>query len=144
MQSTVALLAVAPLGAPDSPVAHRTVRWIIAKRCLRNPKLKSSHLYGPGAPDTVRCATGQSGAPDQGTSSVYFSPFFLNPNLIFYWFVLNLYAPMEYIIYSKLVSPIICVGYSTTKIIYRKRLTLFPFQSPPFWWLMPTQTKANI
>jgi hypothetical protein len=23
-------------------------------------------------------------------------------------------------------------------------LTLFPFQSPPFWWLMPTQTKANI
>jgi hypothetical protein len=32
---------------------------------------------------------------------------------------------------------------STTKISYRKWLTLFPFQSPPFWWLMPTQTKAN-
>jgi hypothetical protein len=32
---------------------------------------------------------------------------------------------------------------STTKINYRKWLTLFPFQSPPFWWLMPTQTKAN-
>jgi hypothetical protein len=26
LQTTVALLAVAPLGAPDSPVAHRTVR----------------------------------------------------------------------------------------------------------------------
>jgi hypothetical protein len=25
VQSTVALVAVAPLGAPDSPVAHRTV-----------------------------------------------------------------------------------------------------------------------
>jgi hypothetical protein len=24
-------------------------------------------LYGPGAPDTVRWHTGQSGAPDQGT-----------------------------------------------------------------------------
>ena len=33
---------------------------------------------------------------------------------------------------------------STTKINYRKWLTQFPFQSPPFWWLMPTQTKANI
>jgi hypothetical protein len=26
LQMTVALLAVAPIGAPDSPVAHRTVR----------------------------------------------------------------------------------------------------------------------
>jgi hypothetical protein len=26
LQTTVALLAVAPLGAPDSPVAHQTVR----------------------------------------------------------------------------------------------------------------------
>jgi hypothetical protein len=26
LQTTIALLAVAPLGAPDSPVAHRTVR----------------------------------------------------------------------------------------------------------------------
>jgi hypothetical protein len=49
--------------------------------------------------------------------------------LIFYWFVLNLYAPVEYIISSKLVSPIICVGHSTTKIIYRKRLNLFPFHN---------------
>jgi hypothetical protein len=27
----------------------------------------SLDLYGPGAPDTVRWHTGQSGAPDQGT-----------------------------------------------------------------------------
>jgi hypothetical protein len=64
---------------------------------------------------TVRCIR-------PGHTSVSFAPFFLNPNLIFYWFVLNLYAPVEYIIYSKLVSLIICVGHSTTKIIYRKRL----------------------
>ena len=36
------------------------------------------------------------------------------------------------------------LGNSTTKIHIGKGLTLFPFQSPPFWWLMPTQTKANI
>jgi hypothetical protein len=59
--------AVAPLGAPDSPVAHRTVRWIIAEWRWRNPKMKSSEVYGPGAPDTVRWHTGQSDAPDQGT-----------------------------------------------------------------------------
>jgi hypothetical protein len=29
--------------------------------------VKSLDLYGPGAPDTVRWHTGQSGAPDQGT-----------------------------------------------------------------------------
>jgi hypothetical protein len=33
---------------------------------------------------------------------------------------------------------------STTKIDYRKWLSSFSFQSPPFWWLMPTQNKANI
>jgi hypothetical protein len=52
-------------GAPDSPVAHRTVRWIIAKRGLRNPKVKSLKSFGPGAPSTVRWHTEQSGAPDQ-------------------------------------------------------------------------------
>jgi hypothetical protein len=79
LQLTVALVAVAPLGAPDSPVAHRTVRWIIAEHCLRNPKVASSQLYGPGAPDTVRWHTGQSGAPDQGTLG-FFAPLVLNPN----------------------------------------------------------------
>jgi hypothetical protein len=73
LQSTVALVAVAPLGAPDSPVAHRTVWWIIAERVLRNPKVTSLELYGPGAPDTVRWHTEQSGAPDQGTLQFFCS-----------------------------------------------------------------------
>jgi hypothetical protein len=34
---------------------------------LPNPKVKSSELYGPGAPDTVRWHTRQSGALGQGT-----------------------------------------------------------------------------
>ena len=45
---------------------------------------------------------------------------------------------------DKLVSPRGLCWTSTTKIDYRKWLSPFPFQSPPFWWLMPTQTKANI
>jgi hypothetical protein len=50
-----------------APLAHRTVRWIIAERLSRNPKVKSSTCTVPGAPDTVRWHTGQSGAPDQGS-----------------------------------------------------------------------------
>jgi hypothetical protein len=50
-----------------APLVHRTVQWIIAERGLINLKVKSSESYGPGAPDNVRCHTGQSGVPDQGT-----------------------------------------------------------------------------
>jgi hypothetical protein len=50
-----------------APLAHRTVRWIIAELLSRNPKVKSSTCTVPGAPDTVRWHTGQSGAPDQGS-----------------------------------------------------------------------------
>jgi hypothetical protein len=53
-------------------------------------------LYGPGAPDTVWCHTGQSGAPDQSTLG-FFAPLYLNPFLNIYWFVLNLYAPVDHI-----------------------------------------------
>jgi hypothetical protein len=44
---------------------------------------------------------------------------------------------------GKLVSPYGLWWTSNTKIDYRKWLNPFPFQSPLFWWLMPTQTKAN-
>jgi hypothetical protein len=143
LQSTVALGSLYSAGTPNSPVAHRTIRWIIAERSLRNPRVASLRLYGPGAPDTVRWRTGQSGAPDQGTLS-FFAPLYLNPifNLLLVCVeplctcrTYNLEQTSQFIIY---------VGHSTTKIIYRKRLTLFPFQSPPFWWLIPTETNANI
>jgi hypothetical protein len=50
-----------------APLAHRTVWWIIAERGLRNLKVKSLKSIHPGAPNTVRWHTGQSGAPDQGS-----------------------------------------------------------------------------
>jgi hypothetical protein len=40
----LALLAVAPHGTPDSPVLHRTVRWIIAEWHSKNSKVASSEL----------------------------------------------------------------------------------------------------
>jgi hypothetical protein len=43
--------------------------------------------------------------------------------------VLNLYAPIEYIIYSKLVSPIFVLGIQPPKSFIRKGLTLLPFHS---------------
>jgi hypothetical protein len=45
------------------PLAHRTVRWIVVVR--RQTFFESSLFSGnqPGAPDTVRCTTGQSGVP---------------------------------------------------------------------------------
>jgi hypothetical protein len=46
--------------APDSPVNYREVP-------LKIPEGVEFSLKSPGAPDTVRWCTGQSGAPDQGT-----------------------------------------------------------------------------
>jgi hypothetical protein len=46
-------------GAPDSPVNY-------SEASLRIPEDAKFGLTSPGAPDTVRWHTGQSGAPDQG------------------------------------------------------------------------------
>jgi hypothetical protein len=46
-------------GAPDSPVNY-------SEAPLRIPKGEEFSLESPGALDTVRWHTGQSGAPDQG------------------------------------------------------------------------------
>jgi hypothetical protein len=41
LNSTVALATIAPLGTPDSPVLHQTVRWIIAEWLPEFPKVAS-------------------------------------------------------------------------------------------------------
>jgi hypothetical protein len=53
LQTTVGVDSRCSAGTPDSPVLHRTVRWIIAERLPENPKLASSEWIHPGAPDTV-------------------------------------------------------------------------------------------
>jgi hypothetical protein len=47
-------------------------------------------VESPGAPDTVRCATGQSGAPDQGAFGMPLA-LYIEPNFgLFNWLVVNL------------------------------------------------------
>jgi hypothetical protein len=67
---------------PDSPVLHRTVRWIIAEWLPENLKLASwswstlvHRTLSGGAQDTVRWHTGQSGALDQGSLRLSFALF---------------------------------------------------------------------
>jgi hypothetical protein len=91
VQSTVALVAVAPLGAPDSPVNYNGVR-------LEKPEAEEFRLYGPWctghcsvAHRTVHCAR-------PGQPSVSFAPFSLNPNLFFLLVCVEPLAPVEHII----------------------------------------------
>jgi hypothetical protein len=42
-------------GSSDSPMAHRTVRWIIAEHALEFPRVAASRGRLPGTPDSVRC-----------------------------------------------------------------------------------------
>jgi hypothetical protein len=83
-------------------------------RCAEEPLLHWCTGQSGGTPDSpVNCSGATQEKPktaefdpvrswcighcDQGTLS-FFAPLFLNPFSIFYWFVLNLYAFVEYII----------------------------------------------
>jgi hypothetical protein len=78
-------------GAPDSPVAHRTVWWIIAELRLENPRLRSLSwftlvhrtLFG-GTPDSLVHQT-------RAHFGFLFAPFFWSLTCSFDWFVLNLW-----------------------------------------------------
>jgi hypothetical protein len=90
LQSSAALDSHCLTGAPDSPVAHRTIWWIIAESAWRSPRVASWTLYGPGAPDS----------PVRQTRAHLVSLLLCiwTLSLIFYWFVLNLYAPIDHIL----------------------------------------------
>ena len=90
-------------GAPDSPVNY-------SEAPLRIPEGVEFSLKSPGAPDTVRWHTGQSGAPDQGCLRLSLA-LFVEPNSwSFYWLSVNLWHLYNLYTRAKLVSPIICVG----------------------------------
>jgi hypothetical protein len=70
--------------APDSPVNY-------SEAALRIPEGEVFSLESPGAPDTVRWHTGQSGAPDQGTLQLSLALFVEPFSLSFYWPFVNLW-----------------------------------------------------
>jgi hypothetical protein len=73
----LAMLVVAPL-------AHRTVRWIIAESHFQKPEAEQFEWIHPGAPDTVRCAR-------PGLPRFLLLLFIWTLSWTFYWFVLNLW-----------------------------------------------------
>jgi hypothetical protein len=75
----------------DSPVNYSGVA----------PRIPEGGKFGvgfPGARDTVRWHTGQSGAPDQGCLWVVFCSLYLNPFLVFLLVCCEPLAPVERII----------------------------------------------
>jgi hypothetical protein len=68
LKSTVGAVAVTPLGTPDSPMNYSGGQF----QKLEGGKFG---VVLPGAPDTVRWCTGQSGAPDQGSLRLSFALF---------------------------------------------------------------------
>jgi hypothetical protein len=86
----LAQVAVAPFGTPDSPVLHRTVRWIIAEWLPKITKVASLELISL-VHRIVRCAR-------PGQPLVVFCSFYLNLFLDFLLVCVEPLAPVELII----------------------------------------------
>ena len=87
---------------------------------LKIPEGEEFSVDSPGAPDTVRWCTGQSGAPDQGAFGCPFAPLFEPFLLIFLLAYGEPLVPVELINLGKLVSPIICVWQFNHQNQFRK------------------------
>jgi hypothetical protein len=69
-------VALATVGSPDSPVYHRTVRYIIAVRRQTFPESGLFTGVQPGAPDSPVCQTEQSfGCTEPRLFAIVFSLF---------------------------------------------------------------------
>jgi hypothetical protein len=84
LQTTVGAVSRYSAGTPDSPMNYSGV-------APRKPEASKLELIHPGAPDTVRWHTGQSGAPDQGSLRLSFALFIWTLSWTFYLFVLTLW-----------------------------------------------------
>ena len=69
---------------PDSPVKYSGAP-------LDFPEGEEFSVKSPGAPDTVRWCTGQSGAPDQGCLRLPLALFVEPISWSFHWLIVNLW-----------------------------------------------------
>jgi hypothetical protein len=113
------LLAITPLGTPDSPVNYSGV-------APQNPEASELEGIHPSAPDTVRWCTRQSMCQTRAAFGCLLI-FLFEPFLDFLLVCVEPLAPIELIIWSKLVSPIICVGQFNHQNHLGKGVSLFPF-----------------
>jgi hypothetical protein len=91
-------------GTPDSPVWHQTLSGAspdspvnYSGAASHFPEGEKFSVECPGAPDTVRWHTGQSGVPDQGAFWDVFSSLSLNPSLVFLLVCCEPLAPVKLI-----------------------------------------------
>jgi hypothetical protein len=71
---------------------HPTCPVNYSEALLKIPEGVKLGVEFPGAPDTVRWCTGQSGAPDQGCLRLSLALFFVEPiSWSFYWLSVNLW-----------------------------------------------------
>jgi hypothetical protein len=92
-----------------APLAHRTVRWIIAEGAMEFPRVAGWYLYGPGAPDSPVCQFAAH------LSS--FAPTKLCPWLVFFLGLCWTLCTCNTWIIDKLVSTCVCVDYQPPKLI---------------------------
>jgi hypothetical protein len=119
------------LGAPDTVRCTPDCPVNYSATPLKIPEGEEFSLESPGAPDTVRWHTGQSGAPDQGAFGCPFAPLFEPFLLIFLLAYCEPLVPVELINLGKLVSPIICVGQFNHQNQFRNiGVSLIPFHYP--------------
>jgi hypothetical protein len=72
LQTTVGVVAVAPHGTPDSPVLHRTVRWIIAEWLFQKTWSWAVQSWSPWC--TGHCPVAQTRAAFGWFCSFLFEP----------------------------------------------------------------------
>jgi hypothetical protein len=97
LQTTVGAVSRCSAGTPDSPVLHRTVRWIIAEWLPKFPKLSSSERISL-VHRTLSGGTPDSPVRQTRAASVVFCSFYLNPFLDFLLVCVETLAPVELII----------------------------------------------
>jgi hypothetical protein len=98
------------LGAPDTARCTPDNPVNYSEAPLDFSEGEEFSVKSPGAPDTVRWCTGQSGVPDQGTLRISLA-LFVEPNTwSFCWLSVNLWHLYNLYTRVKLVSPIFCVG----------------------------------
>jgi hypothetical protein len=132
------VLELRPVGAPDTVWCTPDSPVNYSAPALDFPEGGKLELESSGAPDIVRCPQ------TRGAFGCLFAPFVESKTWSFYWLSVNLLHLYNLYTWANLVSPIICVGLFNHQNYLGTRCKPNSLSISSFWWLMPTQTKANI
>jgi hypothetical protein len=97
LQSTIARCSRCSTSAPDSPVNYSGCRLEKTREWLVWAEWSWDTGHCPMVHRTLSGGTPDSPVCHSSAHSSFFAPLNLIPNLNIYWFVLNLYAPVEHV-----------------------------------------------